>query len=106
VDGVEVRVSTPDNAWVCELGRAADWGDLDGFAAAVLGAGGVTYEGDEVRYRSPSRGVVGYGWRAPLTVDGVAVPHDGSLRFDNPYARVPVGAGRIVVSGPGEELEL
>jgi hypothetical protein len=89
--GDELRVSAVDNTWLCEVGRAADWGGFEDFVAAVAGSE-VRHEGGRVAYRSPSRGLVGFGWHGPLTVDGTQITHDSGLRFDNPWLRSPIGA--------------
>ena len=70
------------NVWICEVGRATEWGApgistadaFDAFIAAVTAAP-VTAEmavgGWDVRYSSPSAGELRFGVQGPFTVDGV-----------------------------------
>ncbi len=103
-----VAAGGPDNVFIVECGRQADWGSFAAFRAAVaasqvqvtpLGnhAPGVVSEGFSVRYASPSQGLLGFGWKEPLTVRGTEVPLHGSLRFDSDWAQQPFDSRRTLV---------
>jgi hypothetical protein len=105
------------NAWIVEVGDAATWRDFAAFRAAIAAAGPsivavADRDGDghddafDVTYASPSRGVITFGWHAPLTVDGVEVPIRHEDRFDNPFVRAPFGARRYEVARGDERLIL
>jgi hypothetical protein len=101
----ELRVAKPENAWVCELGRAAEWGSFENFARAVT-ASRIDCDGLSVRYDSPSRGVVSLDWTGPLSVNGNEVVTTGRYRFDNPYTRSPLGERRIRIATAEQTLDL
>lgn len=112
----------PDNVWIVECGRAADWpGGFAEFRAAVAAASvtvtpttvglvppapGPAYD---VVYESPSQGRVEFGWTSPLVVDGQVVPIGGYDRYDNPWAKTPYGGLETTVwdaaSGTGLYLD-
>lgn len=85
------------NVWIVECGSASEWGSFAAFRTAI-GEAAITItpvadqgadsfpDGFDVSYASPSRGLVGFGWHAPLTVEGVGVvPLADYPRFDNRY---------------------
>jgi hypothetical protein len=90
----------PDNVWIVECGRAADWGGSftafqDAIRAASVLVTPVT-EGlpasavppfFEVEYQSPCLGTVSFGWEGPLVVAGEEVPIGGYPRYENPWTR-------------------
>ncbi|HEU5314818.1 MAG TPA: hypothetical protein VFX49_01825, partial [Chloroflexota bacterium] len=51
--GRELQCGAPENTWIAECGRAAEWGSFEAFVAAVSGAR-VAVEGEVVTYESPS----------------------------------------------------
>ena len=71
---------------ICELGNRARWGDFDHFVQAITSSK-VACQGLQVRYESPSQGLVEYGWEGPMRVKGVEVPVRGYKRLDNPYCQ-------------------
>ena len=75
--GIERRVDSPDNIWICELGRRLQWGSFDAFVDAVAGSV-VDCVGLQARYWSPSQGLVEFGWRGGLRVCN---EHDLSARL-------------------------
>lgn len=105
-----------DNVWIAEVGRAADWGGADPFAAfvdAVTGAeiavtdlGPAVGDGFDVRYGSPTGGTVTVGWDAPLRVDGVEIPLTGGARWEAPWATAAWGSLIYRAEAGGEVLVL
>jgi hypothetical protein len=110
----------PDNVWISEVGRAADWaGSADPFAAFVAaitsapvsaspigGAGHLPKDGFDVQYTSPTRGAMTYGWASPLTVGGAAVDLHDNPRWASPYAQVPRDTVHYCVAADGATLDL
>jgi hypothetical protein len=94
----------PDNAWIVECGRQADWGSFDAFRAAIASAAltinpvvtGLPPRARppffEVAYASPSQGQMAFSWTGPFVVDGVEVPISGYARYDNPWVHEPFEA--------------
>jgi hypothetical protein len=97
------------NVWIVECGRAADWGDFAAFRDAVAGAEIVVTELElqpgqfnpvfDVSYDSPSRGLMTFGWDAPLVVEGVEVPLHGYPRHSSPWSEMARGDSRQVIRG-------
>ena len=84
--GVERHVDSPDNIWICEMGRRLQWGSFDAFIAAIAGSV-VECAGLQARYWSPSQGLVEFGWRGRLRVNNEFMSLRGYKRFDNPYCQ-------------------
>lgn len=90
----------PDNVWIVECGRAADWGgSFTDFQNAIRAAsvivtpvteglpGSAVPPFFEVEYQSPSLGTVSFSWEGPLLVAGEEVPIRGYPRYENPWTR-------------------
>jgi hypothetical protein len=90
----------PDNVWIVECGRAADWGgSFTAFQDAIRAAsvtvtpvidglpGGAIPPLFEVEYQSPSLGTLSFGWESPLVVDGEEIPIGDYPRYDNPWTQ-------------------
>ena len=105
----------PDNVWIVECGRAADWDGFAAFRAAVAGAAvtvtprpmvGNTLDGFDVTYDSPSQGLLSFGWTAPFTREGVEVPIRDFPRRDNPWAQTPHAATRHAIEVDGYRIDI
>jgi len=94
--GTEVRVDSPDNIWLCELGTRQQWGSFAGFVQAIT-ASTVTCEGLQAHYRSPSQGWFEFGWQGPLRVNGQPISLRGYKRFDNPYCQCEFTDPRMTI---------
>jgi hypothetical protein len=90
----------PDNVWIVECGRAADWGgSFPAFQEAIRAArvtvtpvteglpGSAVPPFFEVEYESPSLGTVSFGWESPLVVAGERIPIRDYPRYDNPWTQ-------------------
>ncbi|MEO8602992.1 MAG: hypothetical protein ABI629_10475 [bacterium] len=108
-------VGGADNAWIVECGRAADWQSFAAFRAAIVAAAvtvtprpplGTNSGGFDVVYDSPSRGRISFGWDAPLTVDGVAIPIADYPRRDNPYSHTAYGDPHTVIAVDGYRVDV
>ncbi len=97
----------PDNVWIAQLGSASGFGDFASFVAAV-GAAEVAVEplaeglspGVEgpvfdVRYASPTQGLLELGWEGPLLKEGEPVELHGGARFDNPWCQADFEATEL-----------
>ena len=102
---VELRVDTPDNVWICEMGRQADWHSFEAFVGSVTRSV-VQCAGLATRYISPSLGEVIFGWGAPLTVAGQEVPMRGTPRFDNAYCQAEFGTTQLQIRRGQDSLDL
>ncbi|MBX3027267.1 hypothetical protein KF840_20410 [bacterium] len=105
----------PDNVWIIECGRAADWGSFDAFRAAVAGAAVSVaprppvdgrLDGFDVTYDSPSQGRLAFGWQAPFTRDGIALPIRDFPRRDNPWSQTAYGSPRTAIDVEGHRVDL
>jgi hypothetical protein len=112
----------PDNVWITEVSRRADWGDaVDPFAAFVDaittttpsvtprpapdGSAHTPRDGFDVDYRSPLVGVVQTGWDGPLVVDAEEQPIAGYARWDSPWTHVDWDTWRYRVSAGGATID-
>jgi hypothetical protein len=108
----------PDNVWIVECGREADWGSFAAFRAAIANASvAVTARTTglppkarppffDVVYDSPSQGEMAFGWEGPLSVQGVEVPITGYPRYDNPWVQTPFENRNLWVFDAGTRTAL
>ena len=105
----------PDNVWIVECGSKEQWGSFGGFQEAILLAQvvvtprpsdapevqGLGLEVFDVRYDSPSQGVVTFGWdeATPLTLRGEEVPIRDYPRVANPWVQAQRGDPAVWVEG-------
>ncbi|MDQ3148052.1 MAG: hypothetical protein M3R01_14185, partial [Actinomycetota bacterium] len=112
-----------DNVWIVEMGRAADQ-DFDAFVASVTASGpevtsragvlpdqpaadfAATKAGFDVRWQSPSEGLLQFAWTGPLTVDGEEVDLHPEARWDSPWTAAAWESGRYRVEVDGATLDL
>jgi hypothetical protein len=91
-----VAPGDPRNVWICEVGRASEWGAgteaaFDAFAAAVVAAPVAASTGPagwEVSFTSPSAGALRFGNQGDFTVDGAAVQLHGGPRHRSRWGEV------------------
>jgi hypothetical protein len=104
-----VALGGPDDVWIVECGRRADWGSFEAFRAAILAAPiEVVHLGSDARtgipkgfdvvYGSPSQGEMRFGWDGPLVVAGEEVAITGYPRLDNPWSQTAYDASGTIVS--------
>jgi len=121
----------PDDVWITEVAQAGDYASFDAFVSAITASkpqvsarypcpanaacdsspeGGAT-----VSYRSPSQGLMTFGWTPtggkggllPLTVDGKDQDlHPDGLRWDAPYAKATFDDGTYHAELGGASLDL
>lgn len=100
-----MRVSTPDNIWLCELGETTAWTGFEAFCQAITAAE-VPCEGLDVRYVSPSLGPVSFGWEGAFEVAGREIALHETPRFDNPYCQCAFLSPQITILRGAETLVL
>lgn len=86
------------NVWICEVGRAVEWGTansvgeaFDAFVAAMTAStvsADLVAGGWEVRFESPSAGRLRFGTTGDLTVDGIAASVDELPRHRSDWGEV------------------
>lgn len=72
------------NTWICELGRRETDGGFSDFIARIRGAS-VSFDNGRVAYRSPSQGILEFGWNGPLLQNGQPVALGGYPRYESPW---------------------
>ncbi|CAG0961239.1 hypothetical protein MYXO_00771 [Myxococcaceae bacterium] len=103
--GRELVAAGRDHVFVCEVGRRASDGSFERFIERIARAE-LWFGRRSVRYRSPSRGLVEFGWWRPLRHEGRTVPMRGFPRYDTPYGRVEFPAREIAIAHAGHALRL
>lgn len=93
------------NIWICELGRKASDGDFTAFCGKIA-VSEVVFTDENVRYRSPSRGWIEFGWRGPLLVNDKEIALGDYPRHDNPYGYAPFPPQEIILSMGEHSLRL
>lgn len=101
----EIRARGRQNIWVCEMGSAREYGGFESFVDSVSRSS-IEIDGLSVRYDSPSRGPVEFGWSGPLRVGGGEVPLRREMRYDNPYVRAERGSRKLEVRCKSDSLVL
>jgi hypothetical protein len=119
----------PDNVWITEVGRAADYESFDAFIDAITSVqvevspnsappctpNPATCEPDpaagyQVRYPSPSKGEITFSLEedqpGPLEVDGEEVALLNEDRWDSPWATVPFDTQHYRVEVDGYVVDL
>ena len=93
------------NVWAVEMGSRAETGS---FGAFVAGFERATLDGDShfCAYRSPSQGLITFGWSRPLTVGGKEIPLHGYRRYDNPFCQAEFDAKKIEIRCEGHTAVL
>jgi hypothetical protein len=103
--GRELVCTAPENTWLVEGGRAADWGSFAAFVEA-LRAARVGSEGDWVYYDSPSQGLFETGWEVPPSIDGQPVQLHEYPLVDSPWAHSDFGSGCLTIRYNSQTHEL
>lgn len=101
----EIVADGKECAWVCEVGGASTHGSFERFASGIAAAE-IGRRGLHVRYRSPSCGLLTFGWRGPLRVDGRRAVLRGYPRYGNPYATAAFPAETVELRCGGAWLTL
>ena len=101
--GQELICRSPQNIWICQMGRKAEYESFTRFIGEILRCE-ISCEGLSIRYQSPKNGAICCGWDDPLTVDGKEIAVKGYKRFDNPFCQSEYLSGKYTISYQGESL--
>ena len=102
---VEIRVDEPDCVWLCEMGSGDGRGGFAEFVSGIRGAD-IVCDGLNVRYDSPSQGLITFGWDRPLIVSGDEVALRGYKRFDNPFCQSEFGDRSLTIQNGTTDITL
>ncbi len=103
--GRELQCAAPENTWLVECGREADWGSFDAFVNALQSAEIAAQDG-VISYASPSIGRFVTGWDVRPTVNGQPIQLHGYPLVDSPWAHADFGSGELVIRHGEEEYEI
>lgn len=103
--GRELQCAAPENTWLVECGRAADWGSFGAFVNALTAAQIETRDGALV-YESPSVGRFVTGWNVTPMANGAAIPVRGYPLVDSAWASSRFGSGEMLIRYGDEIYEL
>jgi hypothetical protein len=103
--GRELVCYAPQNTWLAECGREADWGSFDAFVEALKSAP-IEADGDMLAYESPSIGRFITGWEVAPTVGGAPIQLHGYPLVDSPWAHADFGSGEMTVRYGDEVYEI
>ncbi|MDE0142102.1 MAG: hypothetical protein OXI80_14975 [Caldilineaceae bacterium] len=79
----ELRATGHNVAWICQMGRKADYGSFAEFRKRVLAARFVC-DSLSVSYRPLQGDTVTFDWNGPLLVNGEAQPLHGANHYEGP----------------------
>lgn len=105
----ELRANGKKNVWIVELGSQAEDGSFDAFVNNILAAPLEIQHlpiGFNVRYTSPSQGLIEVGWNAPMYVQSQKVDIGPYPRFNNSYCNQQFGTNITLIEFGDESLEL
>jgi len=103
--GRELICTAPENTWIVECGREADWGSFDAFVRA-LKAARIEEKDGALAYESPSIGRFVTGWDVAPTVAGQPIQLHGYPLVDSPWAHADFGSGELVIRHGGQFREV
>jgi hypothetical protein len=103
--GRELQSHAPENTWLVECGREADWGPFDAFVKALAAARIEESEGT-ISYESPSVGRFVTGWEVAPTIDGQPIPLQRYPLVDSPWAHSDFGSGELTITYGDQVYEL
>lgn len=103
--GRELICYAPENTWLVECGREADWGAFDAFVNAVRSAPIEAKDG-ALAYESPSIGRFVTGWEVTPTENGGPIQLHGYPLVDSPWAYSAFGSGELTIRYGDEVYEI
>lgn len=103
--GRELICYAPENTWLIECGREADWGSFKAFVQAVKSAS-IAAKGGEVIYDSPSIGRFVTGWDAQPTVADEPVQTRDYPLLESPFGESRYGSGEMTLRYGADKLRL
>ncbi len=104
-EGREILADGARNIWVCQLGREADDGPFSTFMDKIAAAE-IVFKGMNVRFCSPGNGLISFGWKGPLSIDGVEIALKDYRRYDNPFMQADFNSDEVRVTAGEYRLVL
>jgi hypothetical protein len=101
----EVIAPGRENIWICEMGRKASDGNFKSFIERIANAD-VSCRGLNVRYNSPSQGMLEFGWKGQLLQNGSPISTQDYPRYENPFIEAPFPARELNVLAGSHALSL
>lgn len=101
----ELIVEGAQNIWICQMGRKVEDGTFEHFIDSVSSAG-ISFDKLNVQYQSPGNGRIEFGWKTPLTADGVAIQLHDYPRYDNPFVKAEFDPQVIRVTAGNHTLAI
>jgi hypothetical protein len=95
--GRELICDAPENTWLVECGREADWGSFDTFVNALASANIETHDG-AIIYASPSIGRFLTGWDVNPTINDELIQLHGYPLVDSAWAHSDFGSGALKIT--------
>jgi hypothetical protein len=95
--GRELQCFAPENTWLVECGREADWGSFGAFVEALATAR-IEENGDAIAYDSPSVGRFVSGWKAQPTINDRPISLHRYPLVDSPWAHADFGSGELSIT--------
>ena len=103
--GQEIIALGRQNIWIVQMGRAAVDGSFDNFVVSIANTP-VDVRGLNVEFEALGKGLVSFGWDAPLTLDGEEIPLKDYPRWNNPFTEAGFGILQYLIEFNGQRLEL
>jgi hypothetical protein len=101
----ELRTISPKNTWICEMGSKSRWQSFSAFIDKVT-SGNVDCDLTDVKYQSPSVGVVNLGWTKPLIVANKLIALKNYPAFENPFGKSEFTSNKITIRYRDKKLLL
>lgn len=103
----ELYAAGRENAWFCQMGRAARDGTFAAFQRKVR-ALSFAFEGDRVLCATLEGDQLEFGWQGPFMVNQVEEPLSGFRHYENAYTTVefPCHSMEVLVGAEGIRLNL
>ncbi len=94
--GQELRSDGAGEAWLCQVGRAAEDGSFVDFCDRVMAH---APQGDraELRWTTPTGEALAFGWAGALRVNGQPVDWEAYPHYENAYTQTPMAANRMTI---------
>lgn len=93
----ELIADGPQNIWLTELGRKADYDSFASFVESISQTK-ISAHGLNITYESPTLGLIQTGWKQDLSVAGETISTKDYKRYDNPFSEAEFGESEIRIT--------
>ena len=101
----EIIAEGLNNIWICEMGNKAQYKSFENFKDKISSAQ-LQFKRDTVTYESPSLGVISFGWKGHLKLNGKIQNIKNYGRYENRYVKATFPPEDIDVIRKKETLKL